>query len=323
MKFDPAYHLRTNKQVERSLFIELLRRIAPHLGKTTDRYTYVGMGGPYLEDFAMVQAVMGCKKMISLDRYPHVIRRQKFNQPHCRIELLKKSTGRWVEQFNALKSKGPLIVWFDHSKDEWREQLKEVSDLLPKLPPMSILKISLTCHPNALKKGASGVVDRAEKLREIFPDMIDFTGDDTRDDTLYKTLKNIYAEVVGPIFADTPIMTFRPLAFYHYRDTTPMLTITGIVGPANKLQRMIQSAKLDRWSFATLDWRNDPLIVSIPDLGIRERMAIDRMLPDASAKKILRELRLALAEKREESLEIIEAYARFSKHTPLFIKAAI
>jgi hypothetical protein len=111
MKFDPAYHLRTNKQVERALFTDLLRRIAPHLGTAPENCSYVGMGGPYLEDFAVIQTVMGCKKMTSLEISPHVVRRQEFNQPHCRITLTKMSSGEWVHQYKPDAS--PVVVWFD------------------------------------------------------------------------------------------------------------------------------------------------------------------------------------------------------------------
>jgi hypothetical protein len=67
MNFSPAYHLRTNKAVERLLFIELLRRLDRALSRPIAQYKYVGLGGPYLEDFNLLHATFGNNEMTSLE----------------------------------------------------------------------------------------------------------------------------------------------------------------------------------------------------------------------------------------------------------------
>ena len=322
MRFDPAYHLRTNKQVERALFLDLLRRIVPHLGIAPAKYGYVGMGGPYLEDFALVQAVMGCKEMISLEMKDHVVRRQRFNRPHCRVVLKNRTTGWWVEKYKTGDS--PVLAWLDYSTNDWKEQIGECVDLIPKLPMMSILKVTLTCKAGALGNAAQQpLAARKEKLKALFPGMGDFTDDDVRNEDFHKTMKRIYAKAVSAVLGDNKDMTLRPLAAYSYNDGTPILTVTCIVGPAKRINKVVKDARLASWGFATLDWNDEPLAVSIPDLGIRERLAIDRCLPDMSAKDIIRKLKLSLAEDPKESEQVVESYARFARHTPFFIKVAM
>ncbi len=48
----PAYHLRTNKAIDRFTFIEAIRRMASP--KELSECTYYGFGGPYLEDFRLL-----------------------------------------------------------------------------------------------------------------------------------------------------------------------------------------------------------------------------------------------------------------------------
>jgi hypothetical protein len=190
---------------------------------------------------------------------------------------------------------------------------------------MSILKVSFTCHPWGLVRDSKNDVmqERAEKLRTLFPGMGDFSIDDIRVENFFNTIKTIYARAVAPILADAATATFRPLAMYFYSDGTPMLTVAGIAGPAAAIDEMIKRSRLREWPFATLNWDDPAINVSIPDLGIRERLAIDRRLPDATPTSIVQTLELSLAKTNAESVAIVESYARFARHTPFFIKAAI
>ena len=320
MRFDPAYHLRTNKQVERALFADLLRRVAPHLGISPDKYAYVGMGGPYLEDFVSVQSVMGCRQMTSLEKFPHVIQRQRFNRPHCRIKLRNKMSGSWVAKFQAGNS--PLVVWLDYSTTEWKEQIGECVDLISKLPSMSIFKATLACRVSVLGDTAKdSLPQRLEKLRSMFAG--EFTEDDVRKDNFPLTMKRVFTRAVSSVLGDSSHMALRPLAMYCYNDGTPILTITCLVGPPDRIRQVIRRSRLASWGFATLDWTDDPLVVDIPDLGIRERLAIDRFLPDATPRQIIKRLKLALAESPDDSARIVEGYARFARHTPFFVKMAV
>ena len=51
------YRLRPNKAVDRELFLSLLMRLTPKLG--LEKYHYVGLGGPFLEDFRLLHSRIG------------------------------------------------------------------------------------------------------------------------------------------------------------------------------------------------------------------------------------------------------------------------
>ena len=47
----PPYHLRPNKAIDRFLLVDLLRHVPYEERK---RYEYIGLGGPFLEDFKIM-----------------------------------------------------------------------------------------------------------------------------------------------------------------------------------------------------------------------------------------------------------------------------
>ena len=62
----PAYHLRPNKAVDRLVFLEILR-VLELLVSSLDEYTYIGFGGPYLEDFRLIAQMFPTLEMISIE----------------------------------------------------------------------------------------------------------------------------------------------------------------------------------------------------------------------------------------------------------------
>lgn len=71
------YRLRQNKSVDRELFLGLLGRLAATL-KLED-YQYVGLGGPFLEDFRLIHARLGLKDLVCIEAEENVHKRQLFN----------------------------------------------------------------------------------------------------------------------------------------------------------------------------------------------------------------------------------------------------
>src|SRR5690349_13178826 len=170
MKLSPAYHLRTNKAVERLLFVELLRKLDRNLSKSVGKYRYVSLGGPYLEDFALIHSTFGNQAMTSLEIREEVRTRQQINQPHSRIELTLDSTTDFVSKYQPART--PLIVWFDYEYADWKQQLVESCSLLQKLPPMSLFKITLPCSTRWLAGDdqKDPLSAKAEKLSSVFSD---------------------------------------------------------------------------------------------------------------------------------------------------------
>ena len=315
------YHLRTNKNVERTLFVDLLRLLSPNLPVPTNRYWYVGMGGPLLEDFSSVQGAWHPRRMISLEQSKHVLTRQRFNRPNSRTTLTQDTTGTFSTEYETGAS--PLLAWFDYTRTNWQEQITESCDLLRKLPDFSIFKISLACKITAWNSMA-GVVgtkfdSRLAHLKKNFEAYGPFVQDDVRDDNFAATMYRILQSAIADAVPDRPGRVCRPLAAFTYSDGTQMLTVTVIVGPPKGVRDVIVKSKLSEWRYARTRW-GAPIEISIPELSIRERLAIERLLPDNSPAKIHRKLRFRFADNPGESLGILSRYVGFARHVPYFAK---
>lgn len=316
MNFSPAYHLRTNKAVERLLFIELLRRLDRELPKHVEDYTYVGLGGPYLEDFNTIYAAFGNQRMISLELKEHVLSRQKLNQPYSRLKLTLSSTREFVDEFQSQRD--PLIVWFDYEQADWKNQLIECCDLLPKLPSMSIFKVTLPGSTKWLGSDLDNVA-RAEKLSEIFADYGPFTATDISPTNIYNILYGICRRAIAEGAPDTRQRSVRSLASYSYNDGTPILTVTMIIGPIDTIEAVIQS--LSTWVFADVNWQG-PKEIAVPPLSLREKLAVDCLLP-ASGRTVINKLKLRFSEDYRESIAAMDNYVRLYRHVPHFVRITL
>lgn len=321
MNSSPAYHLRTNKAVERLLFLELLRRLDGRLPARIESYRYVSLGGPYLEDFALIHAAFKNQRMTSLETKKHVRTRQVINRPYSRIALTLDSTREFVDGYKT--GNVPMVVWFDYEWQAWKEQLSESCDLLPKLPSLSIFKLTLTGKTDWLGGGSSKELlpSRAERLSAMFPDYGPFKPEQIKTATICRTLYDICRRGFAEAVPDTCERVVRTLAAYEYNDGTPVLTITMVVGPLDDVKRIVDEARLRSWPYAVLNWR-PPKIIAVPNLGLRERLAIDRLLPDASARTVVKRLNLRLHEDYWNSVQAIEHYLEFDQYVPQFLRVS-
>ncbi len=317
MKLSPAYHLRTNKAVERLLFLELLRKLDGSI--PVAKCKYVSLGGPYLEDFSMVHGAFGNRDMVSLEIKEHVRSRQRINQPHSQIDLTLDSTSDFVEDYQT--GRKPLIVWFDYEWPDWKLQISESCELLQKLPQMSIFKITLSGKTDWLGGDPNDPLpERAKLITEMFSDYGNFTPADINENSVCNTLYKILHKAVADAVPDTAKRAVRTLASYQYNDGTPILTVTMIIGQLAKIDEIAN--KLQKWPFADLNW-NKPQRIAIPSLSLREKLAVDRLLPNASAKKVVGKLKFQLAEKYTDSVEVIENYIQFYGHVPQFLRVTL
>jgi hypothetical protein len=317
----PAYHLRTNKAVERLLFIELLRKLDGALPKPVSSYRYVGLGGPFLEDFKLIQLNFGCtKRMTSLEVDGNVRCRQLLNRPHSQVDLTLTSTADFVDRFRSARD--PMLVWFDHSVPNWKGQISESCDLLPRLPDMSIFKITLVANPNALGGASSSDPPklRAEALSRLLGRPSEFQAADVTRVALPTTLLRILQRAIYAAVPDTNERILRPLAVFQYDDGSQILTVAVIVGPATDVDRVLKTARLAKWPFSNLDW-SEPRVIDVPNLSLRERFAVDRLLPAATASRIVKRLKLRLDTSDKASAVALDRYIQLHRHVPHFLRS--
>ena len=134
-------------------------RLAPKLA--LEKYHYVGLGGPFLEDFRMIHGRLGIARMTCIETEDQVHKRQLFNRPVASIECVHKSLEEYLDEtdFDA-----PAIIWFDYTEPKGiTNQVERFARTVGSVPIGSVLRVTLNANPGALGK-PTGNLSEAELM---------------------------------------------------------------------------------------------------------------------------------------------------------------
>ncbi|MFH2122757.1 MAG: O-methyltransferase [Pseudomonadota bacterium] len=281
------YKLRPNKAADREIFLSLLNRINGTL--SIENYTYVGLGGPFLEDFRLLHARIGIRNMVCIEVDENVHKRQKFNKPFDRIDCIHSTIEEYVAEteFND-----PIIIWFDFTDPkEVTNQIELFSNVLLELPSYSIMRVTLNANPASLGKPdpTELAVNRAngektdptkktelewrldrfrERLSTYCP--ADIVPEDLTHRNYGKTiLEALRLSVENSILNSSGKRIVWSFAT-HYSDGQPMVTATLILVESD--DAAVESV-LDNWEFKSNP--QHPLVIDLPALSALERLTME------------------------------------------------
>ncbi len=268
------YRLRPNKAVDRELFLSMLMRLAPTLG--LEKYHYVGLGGPFLEDFRLVHARLGIAKMTCIETEEEVHKRQLFNRPIASIECVHKSLEDYLDETDF---DSPTIIWFDYTEPKGiTTQIERFARTIGTVPVGSILRVTLNANPSSLSKPTANLSEsellawRLERFKErlgaLFPSGLTADGmtSKTYGVSLLRALK-LAVEKEALSFRDRRIVWALST---HYADGQAMVTAALVV--CQKHDKSIEEL-LKGWEFhATTD---APHRVDLPALSTLERLTME------------------------------------------------
>ncbi len=317
-----AYLLRPNKTVDRLLFADLLQRIDPALG-ISKRFSYVGMGGTYMEDFKLLHERFPKMRMTCLEEIPQVSKRQHYNRPHSAIRFLPVTTSRWLE--DEIQTDRQLVVWFDFQGTGRQHQISQFQTLIQKVAKPSIVRITLDVTPETL----GGKALPTERLNNLKSQLSPFLPHDL-------DVEKFSATPLDDLVRDAAIRAgqlalkgqktarFHPLLVSSYRDTSRMLTVTGIVAEREDVDRVIQQSRLDNWDFG---WAKAPetLRIELPEMSAKERLDLNQMLPSRAKNldHIHRQFGFWFSSEEEQSKQMMRSYIRFARHYPQFARVTV
>jgi len=285
------YHLRHNKSIDREVFLEGIHK----LNRLFDipSYTYIGFGGPMLEDFRHVHSKVTIDDLISLENDPVTYKRQIYNQPfHC-ISCLLKSSSEFIESYPFDK---PTITWLDYaSPKNISRDLDDVKTLSSKVSDGDVLKVTFPVNPSSFynRKVGESAEEYAAKLKEAVKskfgkNYISFDFNITEKDIAPKNLTNLMSSLLIDGFklaterglsSRRTTMTFIPLVINRYNDGAhTMLTIFGIYRVKNMYRCTLEDTGLNNWPFISCHWK-DIQEIAIPTLTIKEKIELDSRLP--------------------------------------------
>lgn len=332
-----AYSIRPNKSIERLLFVELLQRIDRALPEPVHEYCYVGMGGPFLEDFKLMYSVFGMQKMISIEESAETYKRQEFNKPYGHIQCLNMSSGRFIDRIDDHIGGVPLVVWLDYTAPStMRQQIIEFETLLPKLSPYDIVKITLNALPNGLsdddEENASlkTAQERAEALRKRLGDKLpnELDGQSMAEvlpkfatRKRFPRLLSAMVKIAAYGALEGKSVEFQPLSSYVYADGQQMFTFTGILLPQSKRKAFVEGSTLSHWDLASTEWDRAPMQIRVPFMSLKERNELDSRLAELGGQELLERMGYLLMKDEQETAVALEDYRRFSRHYSHFVRA--
>jgi hypothetical protein len=263
----------------------MLNRLSGVLG--IENYRYIGLGGPFLEDFRLLHARIGIKKMVCIEADENTHKRQIFNRPFNSIDCIHSSIEDYV---NETEFETPTIIWLDFTDPrEAQSQIELFSNLLVELPVLSILRITLNANPSSLGKPDpdelkiqrdNGVLGsdaelqwRLERFKERFSTYCpaDLNSENMSHRNYGKAILDALRLSAEKIVLDSSGNKLIWSSATHYSDGQPMVTATAmVVDEANSEIEKI----LNGWEFNS--GPASPLVLDLPALSTMERLALEQ-----------------------------------------------
>lgn len=335
----PPYNLKVNKEADRAVMIETIRRALAAFQYSERDYRYIGLGGPFLEDFKRVHAAFPKMKLLSIEEDPATHLRQEFHRFVNKkyLDLHCGDAHDYIRKF--YEPSGKEIIWLDYL-DFKLEELNDFVFLATKAPIGTMLRITIRAQWLEHLPGVAEV----EKWAEIFKRFGDRFGDlapaqldpeDFRDGARYCVLlNNILVGAVRDELAPPLKRYFQPLTATFYRDETRMFSLMGMVvgRPKMEQQQEVRGETCDRrivkafvgWDLASLDGKQVHLL-DVPALSDKERLALQLHLPLENRKRrsdCLKELPYLIGNNKDDHRRRILRYAALSPYYAQFARLA-
>lgn len=329
------YHLRSNKAIDRAIFMEFLSKL--NVLQHIHTYGYIGFGAVHMEDFKLIHSLFSIEDLVCIEIEELIHNRQKFNLPLNCIKLENTSSDSFIARFFPEKN---YIIWLDYtSPKQIRNQLGEFHAILQKLKTSDVVKITLNANPNSIidqkqynqKKQILNLKYELEDLYEERLDILKQKVDEvpheiTADMMTKKKYPSVLCkilELVSESALENTGKVFYPVLSFVYSDSqNQMLTLTGIVLEKNELEEYKKRLGIEQWEYSCLNW-GEPQIIDIPDLTIRERLEIDACLPCKDPKLIISKLNIQFDIDEDKSIEKLKSYIKYYRHYPFFSKVSV
>jgi hypothetical protein len=314
------YNLRTNKAVDRSIFMEFLMKL--NANKPISEYSYIGFGATHMEDHKLIHSLFGIENLISIESDNSIYRRQQFNKPINCIDIRNCKSGEFIEEYDFEDN---VIIWLDYvTPKNISEQIREFQSVIEKCSGYDVIKITVNCNPNALGKldSQNRTEDLENRLNKLKDRINPFLNEETTPEDM--TLKKLPEVLVGALVNASLQITksshfgFCPITAFTYSDGPhQMLTFTGII--LEKESDFLEKVSLKDWKYY---YGLDKKIfkINLPDLTLRERLLIDAMLPCEDNREIIEALNYNEILTFEKE---IENYINYYRHFPNFSKVVI
>lgn len=303
------YAIRPNKNVERKLVFSSLRELDRRFDLSGHRY--VGLGSVWFVDFLYAHKSLGIVDMVSIESDQIGHRRAEFNCPLSCIQVLLGETSAVLPDIDYEDK--PSLLWLDYDSGIAGPVLQDIANILPKLLPGSIFIVTLSAKKDDLpSQNADGTdITTEQALREVAGDLVPHMLPPQR---LRKSdYPRLVAEIVSNQFLSIALQTrgehtWVEMFNIEYADSTSMVTVGGFVSTAETKTDVEHVVANARWG------GKQPNPIALPPLTLKEKIALDRLMPSAEPPTQQQIHRLGFALRQEQ----IVAYHRHYRDYPVF-----
>lgn len=286
------YHLRVKKEIERRLFVEQLRLISKI--HDFEEYAYIGMAGPFSEDFKIMYDRFNFKHFFSYETEESVYKRQSFNIPFTHINYINNKISTVLDQYPQIGIKdstsaieaSKAVLWLDYTGFDY-QLLNDFERAITTLESGSVIKITLLAHVSKFYSSSTEPMTivrekRVKKINDALGENYFLTDVFTQERmtekdfplTIFELLKKIsYSALRGGK------TKFLPISSYIYQDGMTMITFTGMIINQDQEDTFLQKTGLKEWIYG-LQASPLPLKIEVPFLSLKEKLNLDACLPN-------------------------------------------
>lgn len=342
------YYLRTNKNIERKLFFESLK-IMDNIFDISG-YRYLGFGSIWFVDFLIAHKLLGIEDMVSIEKDIIGYSRANFNKPFNCIILEKgesvevipdmdftdKPIIAWLDYDSYLASSTAMpdiqllcervlsgsiiLITIDANYKQLRSRFESslkifqtLNEILENEESQELQKI-YAIKQYIDRVGISDIDKKKLVIEKIAGNFVP-TGL-SRSDLQNQNFPNLLSRILFNKFEHAMIVSgreekFYPLYNFSYRDTTPMISVGGMVASrqdAIKLER--SHIRLKRYITGERQYE-----IKVPPLTLKEKIALDQMLPSERLLGIRKVKKVLQVELEKDQLA---AYQKFYIHYPVY-----
>lgn len=265
------YRLRPNKAVDRELFLSLLVRLNPAL--KLSNYKYIGLGGPFLEDFRLVHARIGILDMDCIEVEEAVHRRQEFNKPIQSILCIHSS----LEDYLAtVEFDSPVILWLDYTEPKHlRMQIDSFADQALELPIGSVVRITLNANPSSLGESPRNQEVKPWRLERFRERVAEYYAADLVANDMSRERYGVSVLRAAKLAVDKNTLGARDRKICwalstNYADGQAMATATVVI---LKPDDAGTQALVEDWEYFSTP--AEPLVLDMPALSTLERLTME------------------------------------------------
>lgn len=303
------YSIRPNKAVERRIVFSGLAKLSRIVDLSS--YRYIGLGSLWFVDFLMAHKLLRIDSMKSIEDSEIGYNRSSFNCPLSCIDVIRGESTLVIPTLDLGKTLS--LVWFDYDSSIGGPAIRDIAMLAPRCAPNSILIVTINAKKDDLptKDENDADIDSETSLRRIAGDLVPTPLPSKRFQR--QNYPMLLREILANQLQSATVNSGRQECFIKlfdlvYSDGTPMVTVGGILAALDKADAIRQLVASPEWE----GMLSEP--ISMPPLTVKEKLALDRMMPSAISPTDAQMNEIGFQLKREQ----IDMYHRHYRHYPMF-----